>query len=118
MKSWRDIPITVGLAVGLFVGLGTAATVTWGFLNSTFMRISHAAEAHKETADSIAEIIRRDLREVRKELRAQRLYRAKVESDKDLNEKERALLVAEIDLDIEDLQREEKCLDAGKLRCE
>ena len=70
-----------------------------------------------EASQAIEELIWRELRDVREQLRKQKIYRAQVASDPKINEQEKVPLLAEIDADIEDMLKEESCLEAGRLRC-
>jgi len=103
LTTWQKVAAAVMITAAL-VGGGKTGIEAW------LMPRAEASQTHEE-------LVWRELRDVRQQLRKSKIYRAQVASDPKINEQQKSTLLAEIDADIEDMLKEEACLEAGQLRC-
>ena len=111
IKTWHVILTTALVTITVVVSLKDRAVQR---VEGWLLPRAEAAEIQM----TLEELIWRELRDVRQQLRKQKIYRAQVASDPKINEQQKLPLLAEIDADIEDMQREEACLEAGQLKCD
>jgi hypothetical protein len=103
LTAWQKVAAAVVITAAL-VGGGKTGIEAW---------LMPRAEA----SQAIEELIWRELRDVREQLRKQKIYRAQVASDEKINQSQKTILLAEIEVELEELAKEEACLESGRLRC-
>jgi hypothetical protein len=103
IKTWHMMVAAILITAALATGIKTG-------VEAWLMPRAEASQA-------IEELIWRELRDVREQLRKQKIYRAQVASDEKINQSQKTILLAEIEVELEELAKEEACLEAGRLRC-